>query len=81
MINHISKLLFLSSDLDDALRLLKGRITITNRFFLVKNKIKIFIAKDYTSCVFKYKNDPVPLFVFNDKDSVSALVIALKMED
>ena len=78
MIDYLKQLSSPTSDLNDALRLLKGRIAISNRFFLVKNKIKIFVSKDNKSCVFRYGQDPVPLFVFNDNYSVCALIIALR---
>jgi len=78
MIKYFKQLCLPTSDLDDALRLLKGIIIINSRFFLVKNKIKIFISRDNTSCVFKFGQDPVPLFVFNDSYSVCALMVALR---
>lgn len=78
MIRSFIELCATPSDLSDALNLLTGKITINDRFYLVKNKIKIFISKNQKSCVFRYKQDKVPLFVFTDTYSVNVITAALK---
>lgn len=81
MIRYLIELCSPPSDLSDALKLLTSKIAINDRFYLVKNNIKIFISKDRKSCVFRYNQDRVPLFVFTDIYSVNAIMIALKNGD
>lgn len=51
----------------------RNKIRRSNRMYFISNGMVIFFDYSFDTCIVKYRNDIVPLFVFSDKDSVSKI--------
>jgi hypothetical protein len=77
MIYYLIKMMINSFAQDDVAyvcRLISNsKINRLNRIFFLSNNLLIIFDHNYEICIVKHKTDVVPLFIFEDEDSISKI--------
>jgi hypothetical protein len=56
----------------------RNKIIRGKRLFFLTNRVKIIFSVNKDVCIVKYGNDIVPLFIFQDKNSIDKILCVLE---